>query len=187
MIYECYNSDRQETALIHHGFGLPIVLCRGNSPINTDWRVRDYSPAEIEREFQECANLNVGLVLGPRYGLIEVFTLEGDGNQSHREFYDLMDGVFPETPTFESRYGCHRIFGWDQGLGSLGRAELKYKSVLIRIGAGEGAFTLLPPSRIDGVRRKWRLTIGDYDGDIARLPDYAVDTIIAAQSDVKCA
>jgi hypothetical protein len=140
---------------------------------------------EIHHEFAEDPHLNLGLVLGPRYGLIEIAVVICDGRESHREYYELMNGECPETPSFESRHACHYIFAWDKRLGSLGLDQLRLKSTIIRLGAGEsGAYTILPPSTVDGFERYWSLTIDDYDGGIGRLPNHAVEKIIAAAKQV---
>lgn len=181
MIAECVDSTPKDAAEALHDLGFPIVLCKGQSPLSTDWRTREYTLEAIDNEFRHFPDLNVGVVLGPRYGLIEIVTVGDERNTPHRDFYDLMEGVIPETPTFESRCACHRIFGWDKRFDSFDKSELLFKSVVVRIGVGgSGAFALVPPSVIDGVRGVWRQTIDDYDGGFARLSQCAVGRIIDA-------
>ena len=174
-----------ETALgLHHEMELPITLCRGERPIAAHWPYHTYSTTEIERGFEHYPDLNVGLVLGHRSGLMEVVTRKGDGKRSEREFWELVDDEFPLTPTFTSRSGYHRLFELDERLASLEIREVNYKSISIRLGSpGSGANCLLPPSITQGVQREWLLHFDDCFGRFERLPYYAVDKVMAAMDD----
>jgi hypothetical protein len=182
-----YNSDWQkrnclETALALHNLELPITLCRGERPIAAEWPYHTYSPAEIEYEFEVAPDLNVGLVLGSRSGLMEVVAVKGDGMQSERDFNDLVDQEFLCTPTFTSRSGYHRLFELDGRLASLGLDEFAYKSLLIRIGDARcAANTVLPPGVVHGVTREWLIHFDNCRNRFQRLPFYAIDRIVAVQ------
>ncbi|MFV2069453.1 MAG: bifunctional DNA primase/polymerase [Pirellulales bacterium] len=139
------NLSVKQTALKLNELGLPITLCNGKAPIGT----REHDNESIIAEFRRNPNLNVGLQLGPRSGIIDI---EGDEDNSESDFRELFGGYdVPRTPMCKSRRGTHRLFAWDDRLNAIGKATVKYKSVEIRLGAGgKAAQSLVAPSETDG-------------------------------------
>ena len=90
---------RGRHAVVHHYHetGLPITLCRpgGKTPIGAKWHQRVWTSAEIDAQFENHPDLNVGLVLGPRSGIIDI---EIDGAGGDAALQMLFQGDVPVAP-----------------------------------------------------------------------------------------
>ena len=183
MLVAIENASCREAALFLNEIGLPVIPCRDRQPVDSDWDLRQYALSEIEQIFDDHSELNLGLVLGRGSQLIEVIEpTDGNGSPVNRDMYQLLDGHFPETPTFEAYCTYHRLFAWDERLAALSSPVLKVGSLTVLTGAGKlGAFSILPPSITDGVPREWRLLLDDYEGDVARLSDTVIGKILNAE------
>ena len=146
-------------ARTYHDLGLPITLCRGKAPWQHEWPTLSWTPRKIDATYRLQAAANVGLILGPRTGLVD---FECDGAEAERTLLELFEGDIPETPTWRSRRGLHRLFRWHPALRHLGTSKFTIGSdgAKVDILIGPGAQTLLPPSWADGVQREWEF--GDH-------------------------
>ena len=101
--------------------------------------------------------LNVGLVLGPRSGLIDI---EYDGPNGDAALLDLLDGDVPVTAMWRSARGPHRLFQWHEELGRIRKSSVTIGPLEIRLGGnGRAAQSLLPPSITDGWGRRWVVSL----------------------------
>jgi hypothetical protein len=139
-------------ARTYHDMGLPITLCKGKAPFQADWPTLVWTPRTIDAVYQLNAAANVGLVLGPRSGLVD---FECDSREAEESLLELFEGDIPDTPTWRSRRGLHRLFRWHSALEQLGKSKLTIDGTKLEVLLGPGAQTLLPPSWADGIQREW--------------------------------
>jgi hypothetical protein len=142
-------------------FELPITLCKPGTkaPIGNGWPQRTWTHDDIDTTFQTHKGLNVGLILGPRSGLIDV---EVDGPDGDAELQELFHGDVPVTPMWRSARGPHRLFQWHHDLARVAKSSVSMGSLEVRLGAdGKGAQSLLPPSITDGWGRRWNVPLDE--------------------------
>lgn len=149
--------------------GIPITLCSGENgkkPEGRNWGERKYTSDEIELKFGVDPDLNVGIILGDKSGIVD---FEGDEPTSEDDFLELFEGEVPETPRYKSPRGIHRLFKYTSVLDQLG-ATKKWKSVEMRIGGGgKSAHSVSPPSKTGDFTRKWIKSPDDCD--FAEIPE----------------
>ena len=152
----------------------PLLLPAGQKrPTVKAWNKKRYTADEIRRRC-ETDDLNVGLILGPASAI----DIECDSPESPADLEELFGGSIPETPSWSSKRGTHRLFAWDDRFAGLG-ATTKYKSVEVRLGAdAKAAYSLLPPSVSDDHAREWIKPLGSVE--LAHLPDAVIAKILAA-------
>jgi hypothetical protein len=157
-------------ARTYHDLGLPITICRGKAPWQDGWPVLNWAPHTIDAAYKLNPAANVGLVLGPRSGLVD---FECDGPEAEQTLLDLFNGEIPETPTWRARRGLHRLFQLHHSLLQLGKNKLTIggDGAKVEILIGPGAQTLLPPSWADGVQREWVLGDSLLPSQAATIPD----------------
>jgi len=117
-------------------------------PLGTAWQHRaTTNPADVARWL--AAGDNVGLLLGPESGVVDV---EYDDEAGRDQLSDF--GVLDlPTPTWRSARGEHRLFRWEPWMPQ--SAVVKTGWLELRIG-GRAAQSVLPPSRHpDGVAYEW--------------------------------
>lgn len=180
--------DRLQCALKYRRRGLQITLCPPNSkkPLGKGWNKKyngrewpshRWSEKKIAEAFKVLGELNVGVRLGPQSNIID---FECDGEEAEQSFNQLFEGVaVPKTPTFQSTRGKHRLFAWNRELERLGKAEVRYGALELRLGANDkGAHSLLPPSTTDGFTRRWLIPIDECKP--AQVPDTVIQRLIAS-------
>jgi hypothetical protein len=167
--------------------GLPITVCRDKHPLGIGWTPTEagekwqdkiWDGAELDTAWETCGALNLGIMLGPKAGFID---MEADGDEEEESFRKLFDGVeIPKTPMFKSRRGVHRLFGWSEVLAVTGKAVIDFEGLGIRIGAnGKAAHSCVPPSvNSDGTAREWIVSLDDCA--TACLPDIVLRRILEA-------
>lgn len=171
-------SDRLQAACRYIERGLPIVLCRGKKPLGKRWQHRTWTAKQVQAAFRGNPSLNVGLILGPRSGVIDI---EADTPEHAAALAALFDGEPPRTPTWRARRGTHHLFCYPAELAeSIGKAVFTLDGLPeIRLGTGGlGAQSVLPPSETDGVRREWIVSLDDCEP--AALPDAVIQRVAAA-------
>jgi hypothetical protein len=173
--------DTHVEAIRLHREPYPIVLCLPGrkTPLGDSWQKKRLSLAEIDRAFKVRGHLNVGVLMGPLSGLIDI---EDDSEEDRAALVRLFGGEPPPvTPMFKSRRGHHRLFAWDPRLERIGKAVAKFEGLEIRIGAGgKGLHSLFPPSVTDGVAREWVVRLEECS--LAPLPDAVLQRIIEANA-----
>ena len=117
-------------------------------PLGTAWQHRSTtSPADVARWL--AAGDNVGLLLGPESGVVDV-EYDDDAGRDQLSDFGVLD--LP-TPTWRSARGEHRLFRWEPWMPQ--SAVVKTGWLELRIG-GRAAQSVLPPSRhLDGVAYEW--------------------------------
>lgn len=117
-----------------------VRLARGEKrPLGTGWQHRSTdNPAEVAG-WLERGRSNVGLLLGPPSGVVDVEFDEPAGLELLAD-YGVLD---VRTPTWRSARGEHRLFRWEPWMPA--KAAMKVDGIEIRIG-GAAAQSVLPPS-----------------------------------------
>ena len=161
-----------DTALAFTEAGYHVCLIKPNDkkPIGNEWQNRRYAVDELRRRFDANPALNVGIVLG------EVIDVECDSPEAEQALLRWFDGVEPQTISWQSARGKHRLFLNDARFASLG-AVVKVEGVEVRLGGSKGAQSLLPPSVTDEFTREW---INGPETPIADLPESVKLRVLAA-------
>jgi hypothetical protein len=130
-------------------------------PLGTGWQHRaTTSPDDVARWI--AAGDNVGLLLGPESGVVDVEYDDPAGLEQLGDFGVL--GL--PTPTWRSARGEHRLFRWEPWMPAT--ATTKLGMIEIRLG-GRAAQSVLPPSRHPtGATYEW--TTSPADVAIAAFP-----------------
>lgn len=122
---------------------------------------------EVLRWFEESKPTNVGLLLGPKSGVIDV---ELDGDDAKAAWNELDLGEI-WTPTYTAGRGPHRLFRWDEGLPAV--AVRKVLGIEVRIGnGGRAAQSVIPPStHHTGIQYQWVPGMSPDDVELQPLPE----------------
>lgn len=134
-----------------------VRVARGEKrPVGSGWQHRSTTrPDEVARWL--AAGSNVGLLLGPESGLVDVEYDEWPGVDA-LEALGLLD---VPTPRWKSSRGEHWLFRWEPWMPAT--ATTKLGPIEIRIG-GRAAQSVLPPSRHpSGVVYEWIVSPGEVD------------------------
>lgn len=139
----------------------------GKRPLGEGWGEKRHSKSSLRSAFRTCPDAGVGLVLGPKSGIVD---LEVEDRATGDEtLVTLLGGECFETLGWDSERGPHLIFKWDERL-------LQYKNILkgdqipgveLRFGHNGQFQSVCPPSpSISGRKREWNGV-----EEIASLPD----------------
>jgi len=153
-------------------FALVIIPAGEKGPKTRDWQNKRPSPAQVDAAI--AAGKNIGLILGPRSGVIDI---EIDGEGGEDSLRKLFDGE-PETMSWSSKRGTHYVVKYDERFENLGAKFVHpdFPGLEFRIGgADKGAQSVMPPSTVDGVTRKFL-----NDCDPIALPESVIAKILAA-------
>jgi hypothetical protein len=120
--------------------GLYVRLARGEKrPVGAAWQHKSTDDLDLVAAWL-AAGSNVGLLLGPESGLVDVEYDDPAGREQLSAF-----GILDlRTPTWRSARGEHRLFRWEPWMPAT--AAIKTDAIEIRIG-GRAAQSVLPPSR----------------------------------------
>ena len=148
-----------------------FVRCYSNAkyPVGAAWQDRCLSADEVVALLKTHPTANVGLLLGPQSGIID---LECDSPEAEETFKRLFpNGV--ATGCYQSKRGRHYLFRWNGRLADL-PSVIKWQGLEFRLGSAGAIQSLIPPSSVDGSKREWVVppTI------IAPLPDAIVDLLL---------
>lgn len=163
----------REEALKHFDAGRSVVPCNGKRPVGTDWANAWNRREALVGYFTANPLANLGLVMRG-----ELADFEWDTPEQADAFCELFAGVeVPRTPCFKSQRGEHHIFKAHPRLVELGKGEIKFRELGIRIGAGDKQIqSVIPPSRNeDGTVREWEVSFDDCEP--AEIPGIVVDRI----------
>lgn len=139
----------------------------GKHPVEAAWP--EYATSDEEKIaswFDGPDARNIGIMLGPRSGVIDV---EIDDDVAKQAWNDLNLGEI-YTPTYTSGRGPHRLFKWTD---DLPRENVKKPlGIEIRLGGRNGSQSVLPPStHHTGNRYEWVPGLSPDDVPVAPLPD----------------
>ncbi|MBU6222348.1 MAG: bifunctional DNA primase/polymerase [Planctomycetes bacterium] len=117
-------------------------------PVGAAWQTKSTDDIDTVAGWLRSRS-NVGLLLGPASGVVDVEFDTPDGLEQLAAF-----GVLDiRTPTWRSARGEHRLFRWEPWMPTA--AMLKVDSLEVRIGS-KAAQSVLPPSRHpDGSEYRW--------------------------------
>jgi len=117
-------------------------------PIGAAWQTKSSPYVTCVSQWLATGS-NVGLLLGPASGVVDVEYDDPAGREQLAAF-----GVLDlRTPTWRSARGEHRLFRWEPWMPA--SAVVHFDDLEIRIG-GRAAQSVLPPSRHpDGSRYEW--------------------------------
>lgn len=145
---------------------LAVVPCRPNSkvPCVGGFADKPLSRDELKRHLHDTDS-NIALALHHT----DLIDIECDTPAAEKKVQDWFDGDVPDTPTFKSSRGLHRLFKRPKGLPPISTVTLD--GVECRIGSGNKAtLSLIPPSIADGVQREWLPGLSIFDIEPAELP-----------------
>lgn len=143
----------------------------GKHPQGEAWQLRATSDEdEVSGWFDEDKPVNIGLLLGPRSGVVDV---ELDGEEAKAAWDSLGLGEV-YTPTYTAGRGPHRLFKWDESLPAV--AVKKVGGIEVRIGNGQkAAQSVIPPSvHHTGKPYAWVPGLSPDDVELAPLPEKLV-------------
>jgi len=132
-----------------------VRLARGEKrPVGAAWQTKATGELTYVNQWL-AAGANVGLLLGPESGVVDVEFDDPAGLEQLSAF-----GVLDiPTPTWRSARGEHRLFLWEPWMPAT--AVIHADDLEIRIG-GRAAQSVLPPSRHpDGSRYEWIVSPAD--------------------------
>ena len=173
---ETYSRLGWKVVLLHGVKGVGICSCHrgsechtpGKHPVSNDWQSSATSSADLMDEwFASREHVNVGLLLGPASGVIDV---ELDGADSKAGWDSLELGEI-WTPTYTAGRGPHRLFKWQDGLPA--EQVRKVLGIEVRLGnGGRASQSVLPPStHHTGVRYSWVDGLSPDDVELQPLPE----------------
>lgn len=163
-----------------------IKTSDGKPPIGGGWGKAIWTESDLEKNYGQNAERNVGLLMGPQGGIIDIemdrpadMDAETFDRLADEELAELCGGEIPETVGWRSGRGVHRIFRWDDRLAvcaEFTKNAFHHGRLEIRLGAAKQIQSVIPPSRHATGERAW---LGG-SKIIASLPDVAIERIIEA-------
>lgn len=139
---------------------------RGKHPMLRNWGKEATSDEDRLCELWDQNPLaNVGLLLGPESGVIDV---EFDGEEGRATAERLLAGIV--TPTYESGRSVHRLFKWSRELPNV--QKVLAGGLEVRIGGGDRQTqSVLPPSKHhSGANYRWLEGLSPDECDVADVP-----------------
>jgi hypothetical protein len=143
----------------------------GKHPRDNAWHLSASKDEDEVSSWFQCSHpVNIGILLGPKSGVIDV---ELDGEEAEAAWNGLGLGEI-WTPTYRAGRGPHRLFRWDEGLPAV--QVKKPLGIEVRIGNdGKAAQSVLPPSRHHtGIMYEWISGLSPDDVELAPLPEKLV-------------
>ena len=134
---------------------------REKRPVGTAWQTKSTdNPADVAGWL--ASGSNVGLLLGPASGVVDV-EFDNPAGLDQLAAFGILD---IRTPTWRSARGEHRLFLWEPWMPPV--AVIHADDLEVRIG-GRAAQSVLPPSiHPDGQPYEW--IVSPADATIAQFP-----------------
>lgn len=166
-------SSKLETALALHDQGFWIAICDGKRPIHADWQNQPLTKKGIRTMLEDHPDGNIAVVLSHS----PVIDIECDCPEAEKALHRLFKEAgakLPDTPTYRSKRGNHRLFARPRGLPNA--AVVTIQGIEFRLGAnGKGATSTIPPSvHPDGPKYRWRPGRSIFEVTPAPLPKEVV-------------
>jgi hypothetical protein len=156
----------------------PVAIRPGEkAPIGESWGTTRPTERSIRETFKRFPKAGVGLLLGPKAGIIDI---ECDGPEGEDSLAKLMGGEIVMTLGWSSARGPHHVFRYDDRLARYGKSVIKLPELPgLEIGIGGNGKQLqsnCPPSMgSDGRPREWNGT-----WIVADLPEVVLAFLDAA-------
>jgi hypothetical protein len=149
-------------------------IATGKEPIGKGWGLRRPTESSLVEIFGANLGAGVGLLLGPKSGVID-FEVDGPGGEA--SLLELLGGEIVQTLGWTSRRGAHRLFCHGpriERFGPVVKLPDRLPGLEIRIGGSGGQFqSVCPPTTSDdGYQRRWNGC-----NEIAELPDAALSLL----------
>lgn len=144
-----------------YGWYLVQIQPKKKFPTGKAWQNTATSDPEVAASrWEGRPDHNIGLLLGPKSGVIDV---ECDGEGAEEKLLELFDGEIPACPTWSSSRGKHRLFKWSDRLPVQDKNNFKIGNLEFRTGnGGMAAQSVMPPSvHPSGEQYKWDITPED--------------------------
>jgi hypothetical protein len=168
--------DVLSAARLYASRGWHVLPVLGKRPqLGDAWQTKTTNdPEVVPAMFGAWEHDGVGVLLGPRSGIIDI---ECDDEEAEDEFFRLFDSEVPQTPTFKSTRGEHRLFAWRPDLPAPHKNVFKLGNLEFRTGNGDkAAQTVFPPSG----GRAWTI---DPTTPVLELPERVLERIAERYSE----
>lgn len=139
---------------------------RGKHPVGKDWQLNATDDEDVINElWAEMPDANVGILLGPKSGIIDI---EFD-DEAGREFADKVLGEC-HTPTYHSGRSTHRLFRYTDELPAVTVPHIN--GLEFRLGQStKGAQSVAPPSdHWTGTKYRWVPGLSPSEVEVADVP-----------------
>ena len=146
-----------------------FLLCYPGSkiPIGADWGSHLLTWEQVEQARADNPRLNVGMILGPKSGRIDV---ECDNGKALEQYNLLFGDII--TLSWQSTRSPHNIFLYDQRLADL-PSVVELQDIEFRLGNRQSQ-SICPPSTVDGVER-----IPIHQCDPLPLPEHVIQALLS--------
>ena len=125
---------------------------------------------QIGEWFDKWPGSNLGIMLGPRSGIVDV---EYDSEEGRITAQDLLGDCF--TPSYKSQRSVHRLFQWSEALPNVDTDDgiIKIKGLELRLGHRQKGFqSVFPPStHSSGVQYQWLEGLSPGECELQEIPD----------------
>jgi hypothetical protein len=148
----------------------------GKHPILNDWANHCAKTEDDIAGWEDFGMpINIGIILGPRSGIIDI---EWD-DEVAKAYAEEIGLTMIETPTYISGRSEHRLFRWDDRLSSC-KAVAHPGGLEVRLGTGKlQSQSVLPPSwHWSGIQYRWKPTLGLDEVDFAPIPENLLIAIV---------
>ena len=151
-------------------------------PVRGEWQHKATTETDTLDEWFGNRTANIGILMGPRSGIIDV---ESDDDDAENLLRDLFGGVMPDTPTYRASRGNHRLFRFTDQLPVTDKGVFKIGNLEFRTGcADKGIQSVAPPSRHpSGAVYEWLPGLSHKDCEPAEIPDSVIAKIAVLVSE----
>jgi hypothetical protein len=168
----------------HHIDGSVKKQC-GKHPSGGDgWqhrvaRTEDDVEAWLEEYERDGVPFNIGVVLGPTTGIIDIEWDDPAGQQ----YAEQIGLTRIATPTYSSGRSEHRLFLWDDRFSQIDKAVVYPNGLEVRLGVGKKASQSVIPSswHWKGVQYKWKPTLRIDEVELAKVPEELARAIVSGR------
>lgn len=139
----------------------------GKHPRHREWKeAASCDDATLMEWFDKWPDANVGLVMGPTSGVIDVEFDSDEGAETAKQMFGEC-----YTPTYKSQRSVHRLFAWSSDLPDV--QKVLAAGLEIRLGGGnQSTQSVIPPSRhASGAKYEWLPGLSPDDVDLLPVPD----------------